>query len=242
MSREEHNAKIVLAMVRTMEESNEPGEVAAAVKKLCTLGPKLGFPGFAAILEQPDDLTALKLENAVLKKTNAELWKKTGQAKGNTGRGFVLKTILIIAAIYGVYHAAHAAAPAKAPALRTPAPAVVQSPAVVPPAEPPQFPRTTGTDFRAALNGFEWKEGTAGPVIRRVAGKDWWVVVESERDDSTHADPEGKSIELHCLKMYGAEAQHDDKGFLAPEPYWLGFWMRWPVRAEACRPPATRGY
>lgn len=232
--------------------SDQAGERLAALEKMHALRTKMGWPTFADVLLKlestitPEQLVAAEKdaaqwkqahdarvkENAAVARRNAVLAARAGALQSALWLSInwrVVAGAAVVAALsYGGWHWSNAeAAPDNQPVSDT--------------TDSAQAAVDIG--LRDVLSRTRWGSGDTPPVIVRVNGVDFWLVVRGTTDATSHADDKGRPIERHCVTLHAREAVRDAGAFLKPEPYLaFGWWMKWPLRAAECRLPGKANY
>ena len=233
--------------------SDQPGERSAALEKMHALRAKMDWPTFADVL--------LKLENTItpeqleVAEKDLSQWKQAHDARTKENAALTRRNAALAALVCTLRSALWASTNFRL---------VVGSAAVAitlgyagwhwanaePSPDKQILSDTTNSADAAADAGLrdvltrtKWGNGDTPPVIVRVNGVDFWIVVRGSTDAKSHADDKGRPIERHCVALYAREAVRDAGAFLKPEPY-LAFdwWMRWPLRAAECRLPGKANY
>jgi hypothetical protein len=196
-------------------DSDQSGERVAALDKLLGLRAKMGWPTFVDLLRKlesivtPEQLEAAEKdraqwqrahdtrvqENAALARRNAVLSAAVmtlRSALWASVNGWLVTGVVVLAVFaYGGWRWSNAEA---APDTQPVANATDSAQAAV------------DAGLRDVLSRTKWGQAETPPVIARVSGVDYWIVVRGTTDAKSHTDQWGRPIERHCLALHASEA------------------------------------
>jgi hypothetical protein len=230
-------------------DSDQVGERETALGKNHALRSKTGWPGFADLWNRAEN--AVSPEDFEKVEQNLVQWKQAHDAKAqeiallktrvaalitsnktlrsslwvalNFRRLAAVGTVVAFACGGWLWWGAQAA-PDQLPVASDPARA------------------STDAAMRDVLARMRWGSNDSAPLVVTIHGAPWWVIARGSVDSDSHTDASGQPVARHCLQLYAVEAVPDAGAFVTPAPYFLGLWLRWPLRAAECRMPGTRSY
>jgi hypothetical protein len=85
-------------------------------------------------------------------------------------------------------------------------------------------------------DGAKWGPGESEPRVYPLAGKPHWVIFGAEIDRGSHADAQGKTVDMKCIHLYAKPAVADYGVYLKPAARnsFVG-WFAWPERTVSCK-------